>query len=280
MLIRLAARAGGASPQTSLISASAETICPASTSRAARTERHFGAPIPRHSSPTRTSSGPSSRNLIITRDHSPRPSGTSLNHDRSLLRPALLAESSRSRFSQAGAPQAPWPSCRVQLVRRRLCHRCDNRRKINMHGNEHAPPGVCIVCGQPVTKVANTVLDEWAWAGADGRTTGPMPDLAHLEPDPHSYLAGLAGRMDAARAARKASLTPLYWATAREYSALKTRLEVGATFHQHIARTAPWPAGKPVSWCCGWPGRLRPSGWRCRQCGAALAGERAAGPIL
>ncbi len=66
MLIRLPALAGGLSPQTSLISTSAGTIWPALISRVASTERHFGAPIPRHSSPTRTSSGPSSRNLIIT----------------------------------------------------------------------------------------------------------------------------------------------------------------------------------------------------------------------
>ena len=71
MLMRLAAFAGGLSPHTSLISVSAETICPGWMSRVARMERHFGAPIPRQSSPARTSSGPSSRNLIITRDHSP-----------------------------------------------------------------------------------------------------------------------------------------------------------------------------------------------------------------
>ena len=85
MLMRLAARAGGASRQTSPISVSAETICPGLISRAARTERHFGAPIPRQSSPARISSGPSSRNLIITRDRlrldGNRPSGFSLNHD-------------------------------------------------------------------------------------------------------------------------------------------------------------------------------------------------------
>ena len=65
MLMRLAALAGGVSPQTALTSVSVDTTCPVLISSAARTARHFGAPIPRHSSPTRTSSGPSSRNLII-----------------------------------------------------------------------------------------------------------------------------------------------------------------------------------------------------------------------
>jgi len=47
-----------------------------------------------------------------------------------------------------------------------------------------APSGVCIVCGQPVTRVADTVSDEWRWAGLDGKTAGDMPDLAHLDDRP------------------------------------------------------------------------------------------------
>src|ERR1700678_2026365 len=66
MLTRLAALAGGSSPQISSISASVDTTWPALISRAASRERHFGAPIERQSSPARTSRGPSSRNLIIT----------------------------------------------------------------------------------------------------------------------------------------------------------------------------------------------------------------------
>jgi hypothetical protein len=62
-----------------------------------------------------------------------------------------------------------------------------------------APPGVCIACGQPVTRVARESADEWAWIGQDGKQTGRDPDLARLEPDPYAYLAGLASRMDAAR---------------------------------------------------------------------------------
>ena len=71
MLMRFPALAGGVSPHTSLIRVSAGTICPALISSAASTERHFGAPIPSQSSPARISRGPSSRNLIITWDHSP-----------------------------------------------------------------------------------------------------------------------------------------------------------------------------------------------------------------
>ncbi len=55
-----------------------------------------------------------------------------------------------------------------------------------------APPGVCTVCGQPVTRVADAVTDEWRWAGPDG----PMPDLAHL-PEPAAALNDLAERMRA-----------------------------------------------------------------------------------
>jgi hypothetical protein len=138
-----------------------------------------------------------------------------------------------------------------------------------------APPGVCIVCGQPVTRVARESADEWAWIGEDGKQTGRDPDLARLEPDPYAYLAGLASRMGAARVHKRASLTPLYWATVREYSALGVRLDTGLSFHQHWARSFPW-TGDPPPVHCGWSARWCPSGWRCRQCGEAVAGERAA----
>jgi hypothetical protein len=61
-----------------------------------------------------------------------------------------------------------------------------------------------------------------------------------------------------------------------EYSALKVRLDFGGTFHEHYPRE--WPAwdGPPAPEHCGWPAWLRPSGWQCRQCGAALAVESAA----
>jgi hypothetical protein len=145
-----------------------------------------------------------------------------------------------------------------------------------------ADPGICIHCGQAVTMVADEKLDEWRWAGADGKTTGRDSDLAHLY-DParnplgatsaYDALSRMAAMMDAASQAaknpRKASLTPLYWRVAREYSALSVRLDMSLSFHQHMAWTEPW-TGPPAPYHCGSPGWLRPSGWHCRECRMVL----------
>jgi hypothetical protein len=142
--------------------------------------------------------------------------------------------------------------------------------------------GTCRLCGDPVRQVPSG--DEWAWAGPDGRTLGTDRDLRSLpgwpakpDPDPYAHLTWLAGRMDAAMKAcggprgTRASLTPLYWAAAREYSSLKVRLEMSLTFHQHtVTAQRDCPAGgnvrRPLPYHCAWPMRLTPSGWACRQC--------------
>jgi hypothetical protein len=80
----------------------------------------------------------------------------------------------------------------------------------------------------------------------------------------------LADAMDAAQKARKASLTPLYWAAARVYSALKARMDFGGMHHVHQP-ASPGPVHDgPVPRCCGSPGWLRPSGWQCSRCGISL----------
>jgi len=138
-----------------------------------------------------------------------------------------------------------------------------------------AQQGNCWLCGDPVRQVA--AGDEWAWAGPDGKTTGTDTDLRPLcaeGSDPYAHLARLAAGMDAAMTAcggprgTRASLTPLYWAAAREYASLKVRLDTGGTFHQH-AVTAQHHTGHrgPLPYHCAWPMRLAPSGWACRQCG-------------
>ncbi|HUY51697.1 MAG TPA: hypothetical protein VMV92_39350 [Streptosporangiaceae bacterium] len=125
----------------------------------------------------------------------------------------------------------------------------------------------CRLCGVALHRAADPVTDTYVWADADGHQTGADPDVAHLRPDPSAYLAALGERI---RSAPKGSPD---WAAGREYSALKVRLDVGGTCHVH------WPDGNgpphagPLPWCCGWPGWLRPSGWQCRRCGAALAVE-------
>jgi hypothetical protein len=137
-----------------------------------------------------------------------------------------------------------------------------------------AQQGCCWLCGDPVHQVPRG--DEWAWAGPDGKTTGIDADLRPLYAggsDPYAHLSLLAERMGAAMTARggprgtRASLTLLYWAAAREYSALKVRLETGGTFHQHQVHASRGPGNRgPLPYHCAGPMRLTPSGWACRQC--------------
>jgi hypothetical protein len=129
----------------------------------------------------------------------------------------------------------------------------------------------CRHCLAVLHRVAIPELDEWGWAGEDGQRSGTDPDVAHLQPDPHAYLAALGGRCIAGKG--KDRRTDLR--AAGEYSMLKVRLEMGGTFHEHYPREQLAYDGPPAPEHCGWPGWLRPSGWQCRQCGAALALERA-----
>jgi hypothetical protein len=128
--------------------------------------------------------------------------------------------------------------------------------------------GSCWLCGDPVHRVPQG--DEWAWAGQDGKTTGSSTDLRSLlehYASPYDRLAELAGQMDVARKAKRAELTPLYWAAAREYSALKVRLDTGMSFHIHqVTAQRGHEHRGPLPWHCGWPMRLTPAGWACRRC--------------
>jgi hypothetical protein len=153
----------------------------------------------------------------------------------------------------------------------------------------------CLLCPAVLHREADTTLDEWMWADETGHRFGTDADLAHVRPSPAGLAAGYQDCPDgrwaelrdqlaaAQRHTRRKGVEPtwLYWASAREYSALKVRLEIGGTFHEHHPATAslpPWD-GPPPPECCGWPMRLRPSGWHCRQgCGhhmplAAIAGS-------
>jgi hypothetical protein len=131
-----------------------------------------------------------------------------------------------------------------------------------------------VTCPAVLHRVAIPELDEWGCADDAGSRFGDDPDLAHCGPDPWAYLNELGERC--IRGEGKKAVLDL--AAAREYSALKVRLETGGTFHQHYPKPGAEPAwdGPPVPEHCGWPGWLRPSGWQCRQCGAALAMESAA----
>ncbi len=138
----------------------------------------------------------------------------------------------------------------------------------------------CWLCGDACHMVADTRLDEWAWADDSGSKSGKDLDLRALYANggnPYARLAALDDVLQAAMKAiggphgKKGSLTPLYWARVREYSALKVRLEFGGTFHIHHVRTdsvSPWRGELP--YCCGSPAWLRPSGWHCRECRAVL----------
>lgn len=137
----------------------------------------------------------------------------------------------------------------------------------------------CRLCGDLLHRVADTSADVWAWADEDGSQSGLDADLRRLPGgDPYTRLSVLASAMDAAMKAaggprgRKASLTSLYWATAREYSALKVRADSG-THHVHqVCASDLAPYAGEVPRCCGWPGWLRPSGWQCRQLSGTSTG--------
>jgi hypothetical protein len=139
------------------------------------------------------------------------------------------------------------------------------------------PPVPCWLCGDLLHLIADEGTDEFEYEDEAGHRTGTDSDLRHLVAaygSADARLALLRDRMDAAMKAcggprgTRASLTPLYWAAAREYSALKVRLDSGGTFHQHIPEpySDPRPNPFPLPYHCGWPMRLRPSGWQCRRC--------------
>jgi hypothetical protein len=58
----------------------------------------------------------------------------------------------------------------------------------------------CRLCGVPLHQAPDAVTDEFVWADADGRQTGPDADLAHLKPGPYGRLAWLAGELGRAQA--------------------------------------------------------------------------------
>lgn len=132
----------------------------------------------------------------------------------------------------------------------------------------------CALCGEPLHRIADNRLDEFIWVGRDGKPYGNDSDLARLfDParnplgvsDPYDALSKMADRLNRADKARRTCRTRLYWQIAREYSALKVRLEMAGTFHQHwTSETPPYTGEVPEH--CGWPMWLRPSGWQCRQC--------------
>ena len=125
----------------------------------------------------------------------------------------------------------------------------------------------CRFCKAPLHRAADLVTDEFVWVDEHGHQTGDDPDVADLKPDPYACLAALGERC----VTGKDRKTALDLAAAREYSALKVRLETGGSFHVHQP-DSPGPVHDgPVPEHCGWPGWLRPSGWQCRQCGASLA---------
>lgn len=132
----------------------------------------------------------------------------------------------------------------------------------------------CALCPALLHRAPVPGADEWGWADRDGRACGDDPDVAHLLPDPYAYLAALGERAMALMTGPKRQ-RDLAAATVvmGEYSALKVRLDLGGTFHQHHpgAGRAPFYAGPAVPECCGWPALLRPSGFTCRQCGTRLA---------
>ncbi len=130
----------------------------------------------------------------------------------------------------------------------------------------------CQLCAAPLHRVAVPGLDEWGWADEAGRRLGDDPDVARLKPDPWSYLAALGRRcVTGTGKARRPDL-----AAAGEYTMLRVRLETRGTTHEHYPAELPAYDGPPGPEHCGRPARLRPSGWQCRQCGTALAAERAA----
>jgi hypothetical protein len=110
------------------------------------------------------------------------------------------------------------------------------------------------------------------WADESGQRFGDDPDIAHLKPDPCAYPAALGERCIAG----KGRNGRVNMAAAGENSMLKVRLETRGMFHDALAARGSRLRRAARFECCGWPGRLRPPGRRCRRCGAALAAEDAA----
>lgn len=143
------------------------------------------------------------------------------------------------------------------------------------------PPVPCSLCGDAVHRVKDPVLDEFTWVDDRGSSAAADMDLRHLQPDPYAHLSWLGTEMDRLSKQAKrpkgggyawpnAQVEAEYHARGREYSSLKVRLDMKGSLHQHqVFKTGhlqPWPYG-PVPDHCGWPMRLAPSGWVCRQCG-------------
>jgi hypothetical protein len=143
-----------------------------------------------------------------------------------------------------------------------------------------SPPAPCRHCGDLLHIVPDTAFDEWAWADEQGHCSAVDADLRCLEP-----WGGASGRLnwlsrgmtllEKLRRTRKsektwpdAEVASWHQALVMEYVSLKMRAEgVLATTHMH------WPAAhdpRPYTFAlpehCGWPVRIAPSGWRCRQC--------------
>lgn len=122
---------------------------------------------------------------------------------------------------------------------------------------EGAMSACCRLCEAVLVRAADTRTDEYIWVDLAGRTYGRDADLAHI-PGPYGHLADLAER--AVRGD---------WAAAREYGALKVRLDAGCGYeHAHWTDGAGEPHlhPGPVPECCDYPAWLRPSGWQCRRC--------------
>jgi hypothetical protein len=146
------------------------------------------------------------------------------------------------------------------------------------------PARPCALCGVPLVTAARPD-DTFGPAGPDGRAHGFDRDVAHLA-DPaanwlgassaYEYLARLDAALAEATRVKGTHTTWLYERTIREYSALKVRLDLGMSFHYHRLAAEADALRLPLPWHCGRPAHLRPSGWRCRECGEALAGQLAA----
>ncbi len=135
------------------------------------------------------------------------------------------------------------------------------------HGDRPVTSVACSLCPALLHREADPVTDTWVWADDAGQRSGADPDVAHLQPDPYAHLKALGARCVTGSGRRRR----VDHAAAAEYTMLKVRLETRGTFHEHSPAELPAWDGPPPPEHCGWP-----SGWRCRQCGAALALERAA----
>jgi hypothetical protein len=137
----------------------------------------------------------------------------------------------------------------------------------------------CLLCGAELHRVALLGADEYAWADGDCHVMGIDKDLLPLEAEggPYARLNALAAFMTASQKVAKGRperLSATHWAAAREYSALKVRMDMSPGIHVHHARagdSAPLYLGQ-VPEHCEWPMQLRPSGWHCRRCEHAQPG--------